>query len=328
MLEKNKDKNAIRPRLVLLVWLLGSFAFVGCVQDAEKASGTVGENLDSDFRVVAVSYPLQYLTGRIAGDLVAVDCPVPLGVEDPSQWKPSREAVLAMQSADLVIANGVGADYAKWLPKVSLPGSKLCRTATKGLSISDYIAVEDVSMVHSHGPEGEHSHPTMVSRTWLDPAIAKKQAVYISEQLTKMYPQFAGEFAANLASLAEDLDRLTALLQPIAGQQVGPLITATPLPKFFTRAAGAGDLHLTWFAIPNVEQADLELKALLKGADATEGVVLFDRELPAGDILGVIKSNGCRPISLDLIDQPPEKGDFLSSLEANIVALKKGLDQG
>ena len=167
MLEKNKDKNAIRPRLVLLVWLLGSLAFVGCVQDAEKASGTVGENLDSDFRVVAVSYPLQYLTGRIAGDLVAVDCPVPLGVEDPSQWKPSREAVLAMQSADLVIANGVGADYAKWLPKVSLPGSKLCRTATKGLSISDYIAVEDVSMVHSHGPEGEHSHPTMVSRTWL-----------------------------------------------------------------------------------------------------------------------------------------------------------------
>ena len=61
----------------------------------KKRRRQLGEKLDKDFRVVAVSYPLQYLTSRIAGGLVAVDCPVPLEVVDPSQWKPSREAILA-----------------------------------------------------------------------------------------------------------------------------------------------------------------------------------------------------------------------------------------
>ena len=326
MLEKNKDKYGTRRNLISLVWLLMvSLAFVGCSRDAEKAAETTGEKLDKDFRVVAVSYPLQYLTNRIAGSLVAVDCPVPPDVVDPSQWKPSRKSILAMQSADLVIANGVGANYAKWLPKVSLPESRLCRAATKGLSLSDYIAVEDVSMVHSHGPEGEHSHPTMVSRTWLDPAIANKQAVYIAAQLEKKYPQFAAEFAVNLAALTKDLDRLTDLLQPSSGEALVPLVTATPLQKFFARAAGVGDLHLTWFAIPDAEQADLDLKAVLKDAEATEGVVLFDRELPSAEVLAVLKAQGFRPLSLDLLDQPPAKGDFLSSLEANVVALKKAL---
>ena len=327
MLEKNKYKNAVWPRRVVqIVLMLGSLAFVGCFQKNEVALEKIGESEDSDFRVVAISYPLQYLTGRIAGDSIAVDCPVPPDIEDPSRWKPSREAVLAMQSADLVIANGVGADYAKWLPKISLSETKLCRTASKGLSLSDYIAVENVTMVHSHGPEGKHSHPTMVSRTWLDPAVAKKQAVYISEQLTKKYPQFAAEFSKNLTALIKDLDRLTNLLQPLPGRSRVSLVTATPKQKFLARAAGAGDLHLTWFAMPDVEQASLDLKSLLEGADVTEGVVLFDRELPSAEILAVLEGHGCRSLSLDLIDQPPETGDFLSSLESNIIALKKALD--
>ena len=102
-------------------------------------------------------------------------------------------------------------------------------------------------------------------------------------------------------------------------------MTATPNQKFLARAAGSGDLHLTWFSIPDVEQASLDLKSLLEGADVSEGVVLFDRELPSAEILAVIEGQGCRSLALDLIDQPPETGDFLSSLESNITALKKTL---
>jgi zinc transport system substrate-binding protein len=335
MLLKNKKKICTRhsvlrvafPRSMVGLFGLGLIGviLVGCFQGGEETRQEKKENPDREIRIVAVSYPLQYLTQRIVGDLIDVEYPVPQEVDDPSQWRPTRASVLAMQSAELVIANGAGADYAKWLPKVSLPESKLCRIATKGLSLSDYIAVEDVSMVHSHGPEGEHSHPTMVSRTWLDPAIAKKQAAYISELLTKQYPQFAATLEANLTVLSKDLDRLTALLEPTTGQQIGPLVTATPLQKFFTRAAGAGDLHLTWFEVPDVEQAGADLKALLKGTDAAGGVVVFDQELPSDEILALIDDQGFSSLALNLIDQPPANGDFLSSLESNIVALKAAL---
>ena len=88
------------------------------------------------------------------------------------------------------------------------------------------------------------------------------------------------------------------------GQPSGSLVTANPNQKFLARAAGSGDLHLTWFSIPDVEQASLDLKSLLEGADVSEGVVLFDRELPSAEILAVIEGQGCRSLALDLIDQP------------------------
>ena len=74
--------------------------------------------------------------------------------------------------------------------------------------------------------------------------------------------------------------------------------------------------------VPNVEQANSDLKALLKGTDAAGGVVVFDQELPSDEILALIDKQGFSSVALNLIDQPPSNGDFLSSLEANIVALK------
>ena len=118
----------------------------------------------------------------------------------------------------------------------------------------------------------------------------KTGGLHCRRSLKKKYPQFAAEFAVNLAALTKDLDRLTDLLQPSPGQALVPLVTATPLQKFFARAAGVGDLHLTWFAIPDAGQADSDLKAVLKGAEATEGVVLFDRELPSAEVLGCAES--------------------------------------
>ena len=94
-----------------------------------------------------------------------------------------------MQHAGLVVANGRGAEVAKWLETVSIPDSRLCNSATRGLALADYIAIEDLRMVHAHGPEGEHSHPTMVGNTWLDPAIAKKQSAYIAQELMRVFPE-------------------------------------------------------------------------------------------------------------------------------------------
>ena len=126
MLLKNKKKICSRrsvlrvafPRSMIGLFGLGliSVILVGCFQEGGGTRQEKKENPDREIRVVAVSYPLQYLTQRIVGDLIDVEYPVPQEVDDPSQWRPTRASVLAMQSAELVIANGAGADYAKWLP--------------------------------------------------------------------------------------------------------------------------------------------------------------------------------------------------------------------
>jgi zinc transport system substrate-binding protein len=277
--------------------------------------------------VVAVSYPLQFLTERIVGDSIKVEMPVPKEV-DPQNWQPTRDAIATMQSADLIIANGNGATYANWLTTVSLPDSKLCFSATRGLSLSDYIPVEDVQVVHSHGPEGEHSHATMVARSWLDPAIAKKQSIYIAERLKNVYPDLSDQFDRNMKTLAADLDELTARMDQLKQEKSPAVISANPRVKFFTRAAGVNDQHLIWFELPSAEVAKSDLETLLaKIPEPQPTLILFPNEAPGIELTNVLTDAGLKPVLIDLVDQKPATGDFLTALRANIerfAAARKG----
>ena len=140
-----------------MVWLAA--VSVGCKKDPQQEVST--QSPSPTKRIFAVSYPLQFLTRSVAGEEIEVLMPYGKD-EDPKTARPSRDAIAEMQSADLIVANGTGATYVGWLATVSLPDSKVVNTATRGLSLKEYIAVENASIVHSHGPEGEHSHLSLI----------------------------------------------------------------------------------------------------------------------------------------------------------------------
>ena len=70
--------------------------------------------------VYTVNYPLAYFAERIGGDQVEVVFTAPPDV-DPAYWVPDQKTITAYQQADLILLNG--ANYAKWISKVSLPRS-------------------------------------------------------------------------------------------------------------------------------------------------------------------------------------------------------------
>ena len=316
----------IRVTVILIsIWCVCQIT--GCTRPGPTQNVAKKSNNGLSNQIVAVSYPLQYLTQRIAGDSIDVILPIPANTTDPQNWRPSPKAISQMQTADLIIANGTGATYANWLKTVSLPDSKIRNTASRGLSLSDYIAVEDVTVVHSHGPEGEHSHPTMVARTWLDPAIAKKLAIYIASELKGVYPERADEFASNLNSLSDDLDQLSEQIKAINKSESNVLITATPKLKFLTRAIGLGEQHLTWFETPSRDQATSDLKKVLESEGPKPRLMLFDNAMPTEEVASILKSNGMTPIAIDLVDRQPDSGDFLTKLRANIEILATAVDR-
>ncbi|MFT5299964.1 MAG: zinc transport system substrate-binding protein [Mariniblastus sp.] len=321
LIQKINSFAKLLPSLAIVVLL------VGCGQtDLESNGNTNQRPLELTRTIVAVSYPLQYLTQRVAGPEFEVSFPIPAD-SDPQAWRPDRAAISNMQSADLIIANGTGATYAKWLTIVSLPDSKLRNTASRSLLLKDYIGVEDVSIVHSHGPEGEHSHPTMVARSWLAPAIAKKQAVYIAGELADVYPEHAALFDDNLQSLVVELDGLTSRLNA-AVSSVSGILTATPRLKYFSRATGIGyDQHLTWFKNPNVEQAKKDLDSLAKKhPDQSAQVILFDDALPPQELVDVLSAHKLKAIEISLIDRQPATGDFLTALRENIDRFEEAVE--
>lgn len=152
--------------------------------------------------VFVVNYPLEFCAQRIAGDLVPIHFPVPPDV-DPAFWMPSDEEIADLQAADLVLLNG--ASYEKWLERISLPSDRLVDTS-KSFAAS-YLELP-VTVTHSHGEAGAHSHAGTDFNTWLDPLQLAAQARAVLDALTEFAPEHGAVFTANAAALFEDLAAL------------------------------------------------------------------------------------------------------------------------
>lgn len=312
----------------ILVLVLLAFSLASCNTPSSSTQQPPPKPVEPPL-IIAVSYPLEYLTERIAGENFRVVCPVP---EDQSaaDWKPQRDDILQMQSSEMVVANGVGARFAKWLEMAAIPRRKICNAATKGLSLDDFIEVEDVVYTHSHGDLGEHSHPTNVAYTWLNPEMALKQARFICEDLSRRFPEEKSGFDLRFQALEKDLQSLNQRFQQISQSQEELLLTvltANPELKFFSRAAGWDDLHLKWFETPEPGTAEAELTQKLEMAEGRSLVQRSGKRLMLstypfeGDLAEMADRFQLQVIVIEKLDIRPRQGDYLTVMIENLERL-------
>jgi len=170
------------------------------------------DDVSGKLTIYVVNYPLQYFAQRIAEAHATVAFPVPPDV-DPAFWNPGVEVIAEYQRADLIILNG--ANYAKWIDKVTLPQSKLVDTSA---SFKDqYIPLAN-RVTHTHGPGGDHAHTGVASTTWLDFHLAAEQARAIADAMSRKRPALRDIFESNYKALEDDLlrlDRASRWLLPI-----------------------------------------------------------------------------------------------------------------
>jgi len=326
----------VRIHQILFLFIVAT-GFAGCGTDpvtVDDNSSAIHQALKPKLtnHVATVSYPLQYLTQRIVGSDIKVDFTVGHRPTDQN-WQPTEADVAILQQADLVIVNGPGATYANWLSRVSVSDSRVCNSCSD-LALQDFVMVEDHKIVHQHGPEGEHSHPYMVAYTWLDPAIAKKQAKKILKDVAKTYPERAADFDSNYQALANDLDELSELLTSVGANNEKQVVSINPLFKFMTRAANVTDHHLLWLSNDDdgTRKRQLEKKLEEIRGDSISKLVFL---IPANGAYGLEKSLGknyavelnLSPCFLDTLDQSPDSGDYLSVMRTNIDSLIMTLHQ-
>ena len=314
-------------KLSLFLALLVLWITSGCQRSDRKQqdNAAFSQPTRSD-QVSAVSYPLFFVTGKLLeGTSIQLDLVAP-PADAPEPWTPNQQQIETLQASDLIVANGSGAPYAKWMVRVSLPESRVIQT-TDNFSIEDFIMVKDHRVVHQHGPEGEHSHPFMVAETWLDPAMLKKQADEIATALTRCYPTLKNQVGKNLEQLNQALDRLTKRLE---GVPQGNVITSTPRLKYLTRAAGLQDTHLLWFDLP--EQTTWQATGEKAFLDRVQGsgstCILFDTDPPKW-LKERLRELGYPVVSLDTFSRGglPGDGDFLQVMENNFATLQDSLSR-
>lgn len=278
------------------------------------ASAWAGTSTDSPrLKIVAANYPLAYFAERIGGNRVAVSLPVPAG-EDPSFWKPTAKEVAEMQKAELVLLNG--ADYERWLPRVSLSKFKLADTSA---AFKDgFIRIEN-ALTHSHGPGGTHSHDGLANTTWLDFAQVQQQAEAVAQAMVRKRPELKTVFLENLQALQADLADLDRQLKA-AAKPGKPLLGSHPVYQYLARRYALNLNSVHWE--PNAMPAPAEwegLRNILAGHPAK--TMLWESQ-PNAEIAGKLKTLGLDSVVFDPCANRPESGDFLEVMKKNLESLR------
>ncbi len=264
--------------------------------------------------VYTVNYPLAYFAERIGDDQVEVVFPAPADV-DPAYWMPDRTTIAAYQQADLILLNG--ANYAKWIGKVSLPRSKMVDTSRK---FKDrYLYTSEVT-THSHGTEGAHAHESLAFTTWLDFSLAKLQAESIYEALARKRPMSEIEFKRNYQTLAGDLDKLHAQITAIVARDPDRTLLGTHSVYDYLNAGYEMNLksvHWDPDEAPTVSRWN-DLKHILEGH---QGMYMLWKSEPLLESVSDLRKKGIESVVFSPSANRPDSGDFLTVMRANIGAL-------
>ena len=265
-------------------------------------------------KVYTVNYPLAYFAERIAGDQAEVVFPAPTDV-DPALWMPDTGIVTAYQGADLILLNG--ANYAKWIARVSLPRLRMMDTSAP---FADRFLQQQTTS-HSHGPGGDHSHSGTAFTTWLDLRQAVQQAEAITAAFTRKRPAAKQQFGSNLESLKSDLLALDERLAGITTSTAdSPILASHPVYQYLARRYGLNLESVMWEPdeVPDENQW-AELVKILEEHPAKW--MLWEAE-PIPKTAERLRSLGVESFVFDPCGNRPGEGDFLSVMLKNAASLE------
>jgi zinc transport system substrate-binding protein len=300
---------------LLFAVLLGASA---CIDEPSPppAPAADGGGREAALQVFAGNYPLRYFAERIGGERVEVFFPIPAG-RDPSLWRPTAEDVQAIQGCDLILLNG--ATYERWVSRATLPEARVVDTSS-GFA-SELIQVED-AVTHSHGPEGKHSHAGTASITWLDLALAARQAQAVAAALVELHPAETAALEAAARALAADLGALgDDIAAIVARDPPRPLLGSHPLYHYLTRRYELNLESLHWEPDEFPPEEEWQALATLRETHPARWI-LWEAE-PQARTAERLAGLGVTSVVFDPCGNAPAEGDFLSRMRANVEALRE-----
>lgn len=301
------------PRIRLLV---AALLLASCGPAGPDPVDPITETAPSALRVVAVNYPLAFVAERIGGDRVRVELPVPPDI-DPATWQPDRSAISSIQGAERILLNGAG--YARWVGTAALPSAALVDTAAQ---IRDRLIWIEDAAIHSHGPEGEHSHGELAATLWLDLDLLAAQARAVERSFSSARPDWAAEFSAAIEQLDLDLARLSDRIQAAARALQGEGVAYShPVYQYLVRRYGLEGPSVHWEPDQPLGDSELaELKAAMAGGALRW--MIWEGE-PLAESIAALERIGVRSLTFDPCGNRPASGDFWTVMEANVGELER-----
>jgi zinc transport system substrate-binding protein len=267
-------------------------------------------------QIYTVNYPLAWAAQQLVEEWGEVRFPAPADV-DAAFWQPDMGRIAAYQQADLILLNG--ANYARWISRVSLPDNRLVDTSRL---FGDQLIALDSGPVHSHGPEGDHSHGELAFTVWLDLGLYQQQLQAVAAAVAGKLPQQSDSIAARASELIGELATMDRELIKLGNQFNGaPVLYSHPVYQYFERRYQFNGRPLHWEPDQSPSQQDWsELRALLQQHPAA--VMLWEDE-PMPQTRAGLKELGVETVVFRPMGNRPVAGYFLSGMSANIERLRR-----
>jgi zinc transport system substrate-binding protein len=309
---------SIRARyLVVLACLLPLVTVAGCA----TAEPAVEAKQSDRLTVVSAFYPLQFVAQHVAGEHATVASLTQPGAE-PHDLELTPRQVASLTTASLVI-------YQKGFQAA----------VDEAVVQSGNLEVIDTSTVVPLRPlpttEGDHDHGSVVEsdglemdpHVWLDPTLLSRIARAVEEQLSRIDPDHAAEYAHNTKTL------VTRLADLDKSYRAG--LAHCERTEFITSHAAFGYLaeryHLTQIGIsglsPDAEPSPARIAEVQHEAREHRLTTIFYETLVSPAVAKAIA--GDLGLATDVLD--PIEGitgesrgqDYLSVMASNLAALRK-----
>jgi zinc/manganese transport system substrate-binding protein len=307
----------------LALALATSIALAGCAPTQPETQPS--EEPFTGITIVASTNVWGDVAKSIGGDRVQVVSIIENFAQDPHSYEASARDQLAVNDADVIVANGGGYDpFMDALAKSAGNEEIVYAYVSEDLEAEDQKAKDD-----GHGHNHDHSDGN--EHVWYDFHVVEDFASRLAGKLAALDPEYSTVYSDNLVVFQSEIEILEDRLAEVSGKYSGASFVASePVANYLLIELGLKDLTPKSFSQAIEEELDvspkdlLEIQNLLK-AKAVD-VFVVNPQTGSVQIDGLVelaKQNGVAIVELS--ELLPEGSKYYDWMDLNIANLETAL---
>ena len=272
---------------------------------------------DGRLAVTAAFYPYEFLAERVGGDDVEVTGLTAPGTE-PHDLELTPRQVAGLGTSDLVVFAAGFQPAVDDAVEQQAPDTSFDVNAVSPL-VAGYVPLKDGELE----PDAAGADP----HVWLDPTRYARIATALADRLSTLRPERASAFADRARVLGVELAALDRdLAAGLAHCTRREVVTSHNAFGYLTARYDLEQVAVTGLT-PDAEPTPrrlAEVQALAKARGVT--TIFFEDLVSPRTAQSLARDVGARAVVLSPLEGPPETGDYLSAMRANLATLRTALD--
>jgi zinc/manganese transport system substrate-binding protein len=262
------------------------------------------------------------VAASVGGDQVQVVSIIDNFAQDPHSYEASARDQLAVNDADVIVANGGG--YDSFI-------DTLAEAAGNSNIVYAYLPDELEQAPKEEESDHDHDHAHGNEHVWYDFHVVEDFATRLADQLKTLDPENSAEYSGNLeqflVGIATLEDRAAAVASSVSGVRV---ISSEPVADYLLEELGLTNITPESFSQAIEEELDVSPADLLEIQNliSSNGVDLFVVNIQTGSVqidslVEQAEASGVAVIQVS--ELLPEGLGYLAWMEQNIAAIEAGL---